>query len=128
MTTTTQNDRVVRIWGTGDTGLSGSGKTQTATLTVTEVDDASQTTPGAVGAAYVQSHSPENWGGQTVALKPGFQPFTLNVPGDYAPNTGDFLIATIAVQSSNVGGICAPTGWNKIAVTPSGTERARSSR
>ena len=118
VSTTQTNDVVVRVFGTGagTPGFaSGNGLAQAfvGNSTATGMDDAAQPGVGTTGPASVDGASPDNWVGQTIALREDRTSITVNRPATRV--SGDFLLVSITAEGLNGGSICAPDlTWTQV--------------
>ncbi len=114
--TTTANDQVVSLFGTGSTFAAGNGLPVTiaGSSTSTGADDAAWPTVSTTPGESVNSSAPDDWVAQTVALSPALpSSITVATPGGYAAGSG-FVLTTIAVSGLGSGAVCPAAGWHQV--------------
>jgi len=108
-TTTLDDDRVVRLWGTGATSFSsGTSFSSSGSGTATGVSDLNQATAGPTGTATANTGSTSApWAAHTVALKAaGASSITIGRPSNRA--AGDLMLVSVTARNLDGGSICAP--------------------
>jgi Flp pilus assembly protein TadG len=121
VSTTSANDLVLRIYGSGaGTSFNGGAPPalQASTSTITGVNDGFQATPGASGAAGgVTTATSGNWVAQTIALRPQLGPPSITIARPANTAAGDLILASVTASGLGSGAICPPSdsdGWTLV--------------
>ena len=118
VTTTFANDRVVRLYSSACTTMSGVDFAQSGSTTSTGAEDATQATPNPTPAESATSCTSTDSVAHTVALKLAtVTSISIARPTNRA--AGDFLLVSVTAQGLGTGSICAPDGtWTLVRQDP----------
>jgi hypothetical protein len=114
VTTSFDNERIVRLYGSGNTSMNDEAYDFPGSTTSTGVEDSTQASAGSTNTAYATTSSADNWVAHTVALRPvppvglGGTSISINRPTNRS--AGDFLLVSVTAQGLGAGSICAPDG------------------
>jgi len=113
VTTTFDNDRVVRLFGTRATAFSsGTTSFTPGSGTATGVSDSTQAAAGLTTTASAGSNASAPWVAHTVALKAAATSIKIDRPSNRASN--DFLLVSVTARNLDAGLLCAPSGWTLV--------------